>query len=213
VQINQAEGIRAMLALAQGRLAEGESLLERRYELGKDVLLKPSIAIYRCQRHALHDLLDDLAAVEPEIAELTAAFPARPVFRCLLAQVHARIGRTEDAARALSVLTTDLPFDQEWLYGMSLLAETAALVGDTETALTLYQGLSPWAELNAVDVAEGCRGSVSHSLALLAAALGLRDEAGAHFDHAIAMNERMGFAPWAARARQDYRRTLSAAPV
>ncbi len=206
-QIAQAEGIRAMLAIAEGRLLEGEALTERRYELGKETLLTASVSIYRCQRHALHDLRDDLAPVEPEIAELVELFPARPVFRSVLAQVHARTGRIEEAARALSELTPALPFDQEWLYGMSLLAETAVLVDDEESAANLYDSLTPWEELNAVDVAEGCRGAVSRYLGLLAAMLGRRSEAAAHFEHAIAANERMGFVPWAARAREDYKRT------
>ena len=192
---------RAMLAIAEGRLLEGEALTERRYELGKEALLMPSVSIYRCQRHALQDLKDDLAPVESEIAELVELFPARPVFRSVLAQVHARTGRIEEAAHALSELTTALPFDQEWLYGMCLLAETAVLVDDEVSAANLYESLTPWAELNAVDVAEGCRGAVSRYLGLLAEMLGRQSEAAAHFGHAIAANERMGFVPWAARAR------------
>jgi hypothetical protein len=81
------------------------------------------------------------------------------------------------------------------------------LVDDEESAANLYDSLTPWAELNAVDVAEGCRGAVSRYLGLLAAMLGRRSEASAHFEHAIAANERMGFVPWAARAREDYKRT------
>ena len=192
-----------MFALAEGRLAEAEALSIKRHELGKAVLLTASVSIYRCQRHALHDLRNDLAAVEPEIAELVTLFPARPVFRCVLAHTHARIGRTDDAARALPALTGSLPFDQEWLYAMSLLAETAALVHDVDSAAVLYQEVSPWAELNAVDVAEGCRGAVSRYLGLLAMTLGRRDAALAHFEHAIRANERMGFTPWAARSRED----------
>ena len=206
-----------MLALASGRLAEGEALMNQRYELGKQTLLEASTAIFRCQRHLLHDLRGDLAAIEPEVSELAEWFPARPVFRCVLAHVHARIGRLGDAQRALDELTHDrvaaLPFDQEWLYGMSLLAETAALLDDAEAAATLYPVLLPWAGLNAVDVAEGCRGAVSRYLGLLAATLGRRKDAAEHFEHAIGMNERMGFVPWATRAREDYELRLGAAPA
>jgi hypothetical protein len=206
-QIAQADGMGAMFAIAEGRLLEGEALTERR--LGRDTLLTPSISIYRCQRHALHDLIDELAPVEAEIAELVELFPARPVFRSVLAQVHARIGRTEEAARALPELTTTLPFDQEWLYGMSLLAETAALVDDKDSAEVIYTALSPWSDLNAVDVAEGCRGAVARYLGMLAVMLGRRPEAAAHFEYAISANERMGFTPWAYRTRHDYERMLS----
>src|ERR671922_373127 len=135
-----------------------------RFELCKETLLDASVAIYRCQRHLLHELRGDLAVVEPELAELVPLFPARPVFSCVLAHVHAATGRTGDARRALEELTRDgvaaLPFDQEWLYGMSLLAETAALLDDADAAAGLYLLLSPWAELNSVDVGEGCRGAV-----------------------------------------------------
>jgi tetratricopeptide (TPR) repeat protein len=206
-QIAQADGMGAMFAIAEGRLLEGEALTERR--LGRDTLLTPSISIYRCQRHALHDLIDELAPVEAEIAELVELFPARPVFRSVLAQVHARIGRTEEAARALPELATTLPFDQEWLYGMSLLAETAALVDDKDSAEVIYTALSPWSDLNAVDVAEGCRGAVARYLGMLAVMLGRRPEAAAHFEYAISANERMGFTPWAYRTRHDYERMLS----
>ena len=69
--------------------------------------------------------------------------------------------RTE-AKRALDELAADdfsaLPFDQEWLYGMSLLAETSALLGDTRLGRRPLPAASPWAALNAADMAEGIRG-------------------------------------------------------
>jgi tetratricopeptide (TPR) repeat protein len=101
-----------------------------------------------------------------------------------------------------------LPFDQEWLFGMSLLAETAALVGDTDAAAALYRKLLPWNALNVADVAEGCRGAVSRYLGLLAATLGRWADANDHFEHALAMNERMGFRPWLARTQDDFARML-----
>ena len=216
-QIAQIEGVRALFALAEGRLADGEVMLQERFELGRETLLEASVAIYRCQRHLAHDLRGDVAPVEPEIAELVTMFPARPVFRCVLAHVHASIGRSDEARRALAALTQNrvaaLPFDQEWLFGMSLLAEAAALIGDAPAAGTLYEMLLPWAELNAVDIGEGCRGAVTRYLGLLAATLRRREEAAEHFRHAIAENERMGFAPWAERAREDLDRTSGAAPA
>ncbi len=210
-QVTQIEGVKAMIALASGRLDEGETLSNERYELGKQTLLEASIAEHRCQRHLLYDLRGDLAPIEPEISELVERFPARPVFRCVLAHVHARTGRIEDAQNTLNALTQEqvaaLPFDQEWLYGMSLLAETAAILDDTNAATTLYPLLLPWRKLNAGDVAEGCRGAISRYLGLLAATLGHPQHAAEHLEHAIAMNEQMGFVPWATRARNDYERT------
>jgi hypothetical protein len=88
-----------------------------------------------------------VADVPPAITALVDNYPARPAFRCTLAHLQLRLGRADEAKRALDGLAGDdfsaLPFDQEWLYGMSLLAETAALLGDTESASTLYELLVP----------------------------------------------------------------------
>jgi tetratricopeptide (TPR) repeat protein len=212
-QLAQVQGVQAMLALAKGRLDEGERLAIQRFELGKHAFPQASVAIYTCQRYALHDLRGDLAPLEEEIADLVAAFPARPVFRCVLAHVQTRLGGSEAAERELRHMTKHraaaLPFDQEWLFGMSLLAETAALHADVDAAAQLYRPLEAWAGLNAADVAEGCRGAVSRYLGLLAETLERWDEAEEHFEHALAMNERMGFQPWLARTQDDYARMLS----
>jgi tetratricopeptide (TPR) repeat protein len=113
---------------------------------------------------------------------------------------------TEFAAHDFSAL----PFDQEWLFGMSLLAETAALLSDTESAPVLYKLLAPWHSFNAVDVGEGIRGSVSRYLGMLAAATGGWEQAELHFDEASAMNASMGARPWLAHTQYDYAEMLLA---
>jgi tetratricopeptide (TPR) repeat protein len=209
-QLCQVRGDQAMVALAQGRLADGERLTAETFELGQQALPEAILAVSRCQRYTLQDFRGELAEVEPEIAELVVLFPARTVFRAVHAHVHARLGRHDEARHALAELKQRLPFDQEWLFGASLLAETAATVGDVDAARTLYPALSPWRDLNAADVAEGCRGAVSRYLGLLAATLGRRDEAATHFEHALAMNKHMGFRPWLAHTQHDYARMLLA---
>jgi tetratricopeptide (TPR) repeat protein len=103
-----------------------------------------------------------------------------------------------------------LPFDQEWLYATSLLAEVYAVVGDESAAGELYGLLEPWAALNAADPGEGMRGSVARYLGLLATSLGRFDEAERHFDAGLAMNEHMGARPWLAHTQFDYARMLLA---
>ena len=66
---------------------------------------------------------------------------------------------------------SDLPFDQEWPWAMSLLAEIAAIVGDREQASAVYDLLAPWAALNAADHPEGIRGSVAGYLGMLASTM------------------------------------------
>ena len=206
-------GVRAMVAVALGRLTEADVLIPQALALGERAIPDGAIPHYRLQLYALRDFrgegLDDL---EPELGDLVSAYPARPVFRCALAHCHARLGRIAEAQQALDDLTRDdsasLPFDQEWLFGMSLLAETAALAGDVGSAAVLYDRLVPWGALNAVDQAEGCRGSIARYLGLLAALLERFDDAERHFEAGLAMNERMGLLPWVARSQEDFARVL-----
>ena len=59
---------------------------------------------YRLQRYALRDFRGSLEEVEPALAELMASYPARPMFRCALAHLYARVARTADARREFEEL-------------------------------------------------------------------------------------------------------------
>jgi DNA-binding SARP family transcriptional activator len=210
----EARAAKAVLALAAGRFTEAEELIEQALALGERVKPEMAIPVYRLQRYTLCDFRGGVEKLEPAIRELVADWPARPAFRCALAHLHARLGRRSEAQRALDDLTRDdcsaLPFDQEWLYGMSLLAETAALLSDTDSAAVLYWLLVPWAAFNAADWPEAIRGSASRYLGILAATRQRWDEAGMHFEDAVAMNARMGARPWLAHTQHDYARMLLA---
>jgi DNA-binding SARP family transcriptional activator len=216
-QLWQYGASRALLALAAGELDEAEDLVPRALALGERAQPTAAIPVHALQRYTLCDFRGRLEELEPTVHPLVAGYPARVVFRCLLAHLHAKLGRTDEARQALDELSAEnfaaLPFDQEWLYGMSLLAETAALLDDADSAAVLYGLLAPWAELNVVDVGEGMRGSVSRYLGLLASAMSRWDAAGAHFEVGIAMNERMGARPWVAHTKSDYAATLLARHV
>jgi DNA-binding SARP family transcriptional activator len=205
---------RAMFALAAGRLAEAEELIPQAFAFGRGVLPDMAMGVYRLQRHALRDLQGGLEEIEPEIRDLAAGYPARPVFRCVLAHVHARLGRLTEAQRALTDFAQDgfggLPFDQEWLYGMSLLAEAAGLLGDSGSAAVLYPLLVPWASFSAADHPEGYRGSISRYLGLLATLTQSWEEAERHFEVALATDARSGALPWLAHTEHDYARMLHA---
>jgi hypothetical protein len=184
------------------------------FRLGNRVFPETAIPAFELQRYTLADFREELAEVEAPLVELVAAFPSRPVMRCALAHVHARLGRHEEAHRALDELAAEdvpgLPLDQEWLYGTSLLAEVAVLVGDAASAEFLYAALSPWAGFTAADHPEGFRGSISRDLGVLAAMLERPEEAALHFDTALEANERMGLSPWLAHTQREYARLLLA---
>jgi DNA-binding SARP family transcriptional activator len=205
---------RALLALAVGELSRGEELVAEALALGERAQPTAATSVYVLQRYTLCDFRGTLADVEADVRDLVASYPNRPVFRCALALLDARLGRTPDATRELEQLTEGdvaaLPFDQEWLYGMSLLAETAALLGHRESSTVLYRLLLPWAKLNVVDVGEGFRGSAARYLGMLAAAVESWDDAEPHFEHALALNASMEARPWLAHTASDYARMLRA---
>jgi DNA-binding SARP family transcriptional activator/class 3 adenylate cyclase len=214
-QLWQAAGAQAMLALALGRLEDAEELSERALAFGERAERRAAIPVYRLQRYTLRDFRGGLGEeVVPGIRELAAEHQARPVFRCALAHLYARLGRLSEAKQALDELAGDdfgaVPFDHEWLYGMSLLAETAALLSDTDSAVVLYRLLRPWAALNVVDQAEGIRGSLARYLGMLAMTGERWDDAELHFEDALTMNTRMGARPWLAHTASDYARMLHA---
>jgi DNA-binding SARP family transcriptional activator/tetratricopeptide (TPR) repeat protein len=203
---------RALMALAAGRFDEAEELTRQALPLGARAQPDHAIPHDVLQAYTLADFAGGLDAHERPLRALVADYPNRPVFRCALVHLLARLGKRAEAAALLSELVADdvaaLPFDQEWLWGMSLLAETCVLLGETRSADVVYPLLEPWASLSAVDVAEGFRGSVSRYLGLLAETLGRRDEAARHFEDALAANQRMGVRPWLAYTQHDYARLL-----
>jgi DNA-binding SARP family transcriptional activator/tetratricopeptide (TPR) repeat protein len=212
-QLWQVHGGRAMLAIATGDLVAAEDLISRAFAFGERSQ-RMATGVFWLQRYALLDFFDDLTELEPVLEELIAGYPSRPVFRCVLAHLYARLGRLDAARVVLDELAADdfslLPFDMEWLFGMSVLAETSTLVGDAPSAAGAHRLLAPWAGSNVIDMAEGMRGSVSRYLGLLATTLGRFDEAAAHYDAALAMNERMNARPWLAHTQADYARMLCA---
>ena len=195
-------------------MTEAEELVPQAFAFGERSLPDVAIPVHRLQRFALRDLQGRLEEVAPAIRDLVAEYPTRPAFCCALAHVQARLGHLTEARRTLDHLAQDgfagLPFDQEWLYGMSLLAETAWLLGDSGSAAALYRLLVPWAAFNAADHPEGFRGSVSRYLGLLATMTQSWSEAELHFEDALVAEARMGARPWLAHTERDYARMLHA---
>jgi len=213
-QLWQVYSSRAMFALATGRLMEAGELVPKAFAFGERSLPDVAIPVYRLQCHSLLDFQGRLEEIAPAIADLVTENPTRPAFRCALAHVHARLGNVRQARRELDDLAEDdfagMPFDQEWLYGMSLLAEVCHLLGDPASGVTLYRLLTPWAEFSAADHPEGFRGSVSRYLGLLATTIHSWDEAELHFKDALEANAEMGARPWLAHTQHDYALMLHA---
>lgn len=209
-------GTEAALACAAGNLDEAERLADAAFAFGERAQPEMAVPVHRLQRYVLADLRGELEQVEAILTGLVTDYPSRPMLRCVLAHVDARLGRTEEAGKRLEHFAKDdfeaLPFDQEWLFAMSLLAEACVRVGDASTASRLYDLTAPWSACNAADLAEGIRGSMARYVGLLAMTCGYRESAVRHFEAALAANELMGATPWLARTQEDFARMLIADP-
>jgi eukaryotic-like serine/threonine-protein kinase len=212
-QLCQTTASTAMLALARGDFDRGRILAEEAFRHGEHS--SPEIAFSAMQLHAYALGLASGAIYElaPRLSAMADRFPARPFFRCALVYLQALLGDAS-AERGFSELAADdfgqIPLDTEWLYAMSLLAETSVLLHDVDRATQLYALLMPYAELNAANVPEGIRGSMRRYVGLLAATTERWDDAERHFTLALDANERMGFRPWLAATQEDYARMLMA---
>jgi DNA-binding SARP family transcriptional activator/tetratricopeptide (TPR) repeat protein len=212
VQLWQVSAARAMLGFAAGRIDEAEEHAARAFELGERAQPEMAIGVCWIHRFTLAELRGSLGDVAGGLDDMVSEHPARPVFRCALAYVDAALGRAAEARHTLGELTRDdcsaLPFDMEWLYGMSLLAETSHVLDDAESASTLYRLLEPWALFNTVDHPEGIRGCAARYLGLLATTLRRPQDASRHYETAMEVNDRMGARPWLAFTQEDYARML-----
>jgi hypothetical protein len=202
----------AGLALATGRIADAGALVPAALAVGELPIPVQAIPAHRLQWYTLCELTGSFTEIDVAIRGAIAAYPARRVFRCIEAHLNATLGQMEPARTALNRLAANdfafLPFDQEWLYGMSLLAETAVALDDKDAAMVLHRLLLPWASLNATDPPETMRGAISRYLGLLATTLEQWKVAEGHYQRAVAMNRDMGARPWLAHTQSDYARML-----
>jgi tetratricopeptide (TPR) repeat protein len=138
--------------------------------------------------------------------------PMVSYLHAVLASLHAELGHVADARERFERLArhdfTDLRFDSDWLFHVSLLSELCAFLGDTRRAAKLYERLLPYAGCNVLAYPELSLGSASRYLGLLASTLSRWAEAERHFDAAIDMNAQMGARPWSSHTQHDYARML-----
>ena len=204
---------RATLALAQGRFDEAPALIQRAFETGEHVLAWNAGAARALQRFALHRERGGLEAYLPHVVGQEHVFPSPLVHGSVLAAVHARTRRPDEAAAIVHELTghdlAEWHVDEQWFVSICLLAETCALLEITAPAAGLYELVLPYAAQNAVAVPEIAMDSSSRTLGILATQLERYDDAERHFAAAAAMNERMGARPWLAHTWREHARMLA----
>jgi tetratricopeptide (TPR) repeat protein len=142
-------------------------------------------------------------------------FPMLAVFRATIALLNAEEGLLEEARAELERFAAnqlaDLPRDFTYLYGLAVLGELCAAVGDSESAAIVYDALAPFADRYVVlFMGTVFLGSASRYLGLLAATMGRWEDAESHFAEAAARNQRIGARLWVAHTQLDWARMLHA---
>jgi tetratricopeptide (TPR) repeat protein len=203
---------RALLGLLEGRLAQAEAWISDAHRLGQRAQSWNAAVTYRLQLYVLRREQGRLEEIEDLIQRSVTEYPTYPIWRCVLAHTEAELGHTSEARDALDALAADrcasLPFDEEWLVSMSLLAETASAIPDAERAPRLYELLLPYGDRVAVGYPEISTGAAARYLGLLAATTERWDDAERHFEDALQINARIGARPWLAHTQHDYARML-----
>jgi DNA-binding SARP family transcriptional activator len=204
----------ASLALLEGELAAAEELIPAARRTGERAQSWSAAVGYGLQLYMLRREQGRIDEVEDLIRRSVQEYRTYPIWQCLMAQVGAELGQTADARAMLERLAEQdfapVPFDEEWLVCMSLLAEASASLGDTERASVIYRLLSPYSDRIAFSYAQISLGSVSRYLGILAAVAERREDAERHFEAAREMNRRIGARSWLAHTQVDYARMLSA---
>jgi hypothetical protein len=130
-----------------------------------------------------------------------------------LALAAARAERHDDARAELGAVdfVNESEWGAEWLPAVAQAAEAAALCGGKRFAESLYADLLPFRHLFVIDgIAASNFGSVEHPLGMLAAALGRRAAAHAHFDAALVAHHGVRSPVLVEKTVQDRARFLGA---
>ena len=205
--------MRAMWAQLQGSLDEAETLAEQARSLDPDGVNG---------FFAYNDLLELLRWHQGRLPELRrfwreqeAQLPRPGYSGVWVVMTDADIDE-DGARRSLRELADELPGrprDGLWLPAVAVAALVAARLHEPAAAERLYQALLPYrAQVIAGTMPHPvvCFGSASLFLGLLATVTSRWEEAGRHFEAAIAAHDRAGARPLLARARYEYARMLLA---
>jgi transcriptional regulator with XRE-family HTH domain/tetratricopeptide (TPR) repeat protein len=200
--------MRVLLTLFDGRFAEAEKAAQDALEIGRQMRVENVDGVYGMQMFSIRREQGRLIEMAPLIrllprqTEMTAWRPG-------LALLYRELDMRPEAAQEFEALAAAdyaaLPRDAMWPTTLTYLAEVCAYLDDRERAAMLYDYLLPYdGRAVVVGFLAVCYGAAAHYLGMLAATLKRWPEAEAHFESALAMNERMGAQPWLAHTRFQY---------
>ena len=208
--------LQATRAALIGRFEEAERLAEQGLALGQRAHHQGVTVVFPVALTMIRFAQGRCAELESLLREQVERYPALLGWRATLAYALAEASREAEARVELERFAVDdfatLPRDFTWVSSLTFLALTCTLLGDARTAAKLYEHLLPY-ETGYVAVSRlgiGGAGAVAHYLGLLCATMARWDEAARHLEAAMAMNTRIGAAPFTANSRYHYAQVLLA---
>jgi tetratricopeptide (TPR) repeat protein len=205
---------RAMRAILDGRLEEGERLAFEAFEIGQQMQAEWTLGNLGVQLFTIRRYQGRLGELEDAVRAQVDRYPLLLAWRCALCDLLCSEGRAPEAREEFERVAahgfTDLPRDH-LLVCLFELTEASVFLGDERRAALLYGLLAPYAHLIIV-VNPGITviGSAARSLGQLATTMHRWEEAEAHFEAALAFNTRMGAHPMTAFTQVAYARMLLA---
>jgi tetratricopeptide (TPR) repeat protein len=203
-----------MVTLADGRFDDAEHELEAGESLGRE---NPNFTLGYFAQGA--HLRAETGRARPKVLTFWGDLrPGLPALRLQAVLVQAERGRTDprqlDDARAawrdLSAQGYAVPLDFGRPIALRLAAEIAAHLDDRDAAAALHPMLADYdGQLLVAYTGTTVEGAAARALGQLEAVLGRDDEAAAHFEAALVLEERVGARALVARTRYWYARLLA----
>jgi DNA-binding CsgD family transcriptional regulator len=202
--------VRAARTLLAGDFAQATGLMERARDVALRSQLPIAMPLYWSQ---LQDVLRmtgrfDLDPQAPALAAQTPLPLAWGLFARYLWEAGDRDQATVLYERVRAVLR-ELREDSLRIPTISVVGAVAAALGDVDAATYCYDALLPGEHYYSYS-ASGCWGATARLLGALARVLGRPDDADRHFADAVAMETRIGAAPFLALAQLDHAAALLA---
>lgn len=216
-RISVARNLQTARALTAGRFDDAERLNDQAKAIGEPAAPTLVIADWFMFRFFLYREQGRLEELAGSAEDISSWYPNDLVWQTVMfllaTNIEVRIRPLATAEELVAQVSEGASTDGNAIAAGVLLATSSEITRNSHLAETLYAALSPYRCFNAVLPNSRhfhCIGPIAHALGSLAGALGQLDVAEEHFEIAIAMNRRMGAAPYLAHSRFSCARILAA---
>ena len=203
-------GFRTSIAILRGEWETAEVLARKAVEAMQAHGAIGTRGRFAFQTFAMKKARGTLAEIAELATRIISASAGIPLWLPGQILLHVELDQPEPAREALAELgnLSELPADDLKVISLVYLTEACTRLGDLDRCRDLYQQLLPYRGLNATLPGNLMLGAVSGYLAMLAATLNERSEAGLLFEEAMVLNQAMGAEPFLAANQVGYAELL-----